>query len=220
MAGAVHRQPSMHNAISNSQRGRDKPVSVRGYRRILAQVQRQFGEHSALDFVKVLILFWRGSEMPREITVTSMVRPRWRRVASEPRLIHAHASYAAHRCLADASAEAEFPDSECVRHGPRPPSPAVCPDLPPLVPIQRRVVQIVARLTAYAGAARQSRRPFALALLRARRERPRSCAADECDELAPLHSITSSARASSVGGTVRPSVLAVLRLITKSYLVG
>src|SRR5262245_10176900 len=36
----------------------------------------------------------------------------------------------------------------------------------------------------------------------------------------PHHSITSSARASSVGGRVRPSALAVLRLITSSYLVG
>jgi hypothetical protein len=45
----------------------------------------------------------------------------------------------------------------------------------------------------------------------ARRERIRDrTAADERDELAPPHSITSSARASSVGG--RPSVLAVLRL--------
>ncbi len=35
----------------------------------------------------------------------------------------------------------------------------------------------------------------------------------------PAHSITSSARASNVGGTLRPSVLAVLRLITKSNLV-
>ena len=35
-----------------------------------------------------------------------------------------------------------------------------------------------------------------------------------------LYSITSSARASSDGGTVRPSVFAVLRLITSSYLVG
>ena len=35
-----------------------------------------------------------------------------------------------------------------------------------------------------------------------------------------LYSITSSARASSVGGTSRPSALAVLRLITSSYLVG
>jgi hypothetical protein len=34
------------------------------------------------------------------------------------------------------------------------------------------------------------------------------------------YSITSSARASSVGGTVRPSALAVLRLIISSYLVG
>src|SRR5262249_25486134 len=40
------------------------------------------------------------------------------------------------------------------------------------------------------------------------------------DELAAHHSITSSARASTVGGTVSPSVLAVLRLITSSYLVG
>ena len=36
----------------------------------------------------------------------------------------------------------------------------------------------------------------------------------------PPHSITSSARASSVGGTSRPSALAVLRLIDNSYLVG
>src|SRR6266516_2650328 len=34
------------------------------------------------------------------------------------------------------------------------------------------------------------------------------------------HSITSSARASSIGGTSRPSALAVLRLITNSNLVG
>ena len=45
-------------------------------------------------------------------------------------------------------------------------------------------------------------------------------AAKQRDELAPSHSITSSARASSVGGTSRPSALAVLRLITSSYLVG
>jgi hypothetical protein len=38
-------------------------------------------------------------------------------------------------------------------------------------------------------------------------------------DIAPAYSITSSARASSDGGTVRPSALAVLRLIT-SYLVG
>src|SRR5262245_13746418 len=46
-------------------------------------------------------------------------------------------------------------------------------------------------------------------------------AAEQRDELtAAAHSITSSARASSVGGTSSPSVLAVFRLITNSYLVG
>src|SRR5262249_40825534 len=62
--------------------------------------------------------------------------------------------------------------------------------------------------------------PHSLWLLRARRERPRGRAAEKRDELATLHSITSSARASNVGGTVRPSAFAVLRLITSSYLVG
>src|SRR5262249_61553682 len=58
-------------------------------------------------------------------------------------------------------------------------------------------------------------------LLRARHERPRDCsAAEQRYELAPPHSITSSARASTVGGISRPSALAVLRLITNSYLVG
>src|SRR5215471_3418191 len=51
----------------------------------------------------------------------------------------------------------------------------------------------------------------------ARRERPRCHTAEQRDELAAAdHSITSSARASSVGGTSRPSALAVLRLITSS----
>src|SRR6516165_3365658 len=65
------------------------------------------------------------------------------------------------------------------------------------------------------------RRKFAR-LLRARGERPRgSRAAEQRDEIAtPHHSITSSASASSDGGTSRPSALAVLRLITSSYLVG
>src|SRR6516164_561289 len=48
-------------------------------------------------------------------------------------------------------------------------------------------------------------------LLRLRRERPCPRAAEQRDELAPLHlrghSITASARASSVGGTSRPSAL-------------
>src|SRR5262249_14492877 len=59
-----------------------------------------------------------------------------------------------------------------------------------------------------------------LCLLRARRERPRRRAAEERDELAASHSITSSAVASSVLGTVRPRAFAVLRLITSSNLVG
>src|SRR5215467_10156784 len=59
-----------------------------------------------------------------------------------------------------------------------------------------------------------------LALLRARSERPRRRAAEQRDERAAFHSITSSARPSSVGGTERPSALAVLRLMRSSYLVG
>src|SRR5262249_49086074 len=57
-------------------------------------------------------------------------------------------------------------------------------------------------------------------LLRVRRERPHRHAAEQCDELAAFHSITSSARASSIGDTSRPIILAVLRLSTVSYLVG
>jgi hypothetical protein len=46
-------------------------------------------------------------------------------------------------------------------------------------------------------------------LLRARRERPRYCRAPEQRaELAPLHSITSSARARSVADISSPSALA------------
>src|SRR5262245_50723585 len=58
-------------------------------------------------------------------------------------------------------------------------------------------------------------------LLRARRKRP-PCrrAANEREERAALHSITSSARASTVVGMSRSRALAVLRLITSSYFVG
>jgi hypothetical protein len=45
-------------------------------------------------------------------------------------------------------------------------------------------------------------------------------AAEQRDELAPSHSITSSARPSSGSGTVRPSALGVLRLIISSTLVA
>jgi hypothetical protein len=42
----------------------------------------------------------------------------------------------------------------------------------------------------------------------------------EADELAPFHSITSSASASSVGGMSIPSAFAVCRLMTKSNLLA
>src|SRR3954447_24502141 len=59
-------------------------------------------------------------------------------------------------------------------------------------------------------------------LLRPSRERTGHRRAPEHrDDLTPSHhSMTSSARASSVGGTSRPRALAVLRLIASSYLVG
>jgi hypothetical protein len=57
-------------------------------------------------------------------------------------------------------------------------------------------------------------------LLRADGERPRDCrAAEQRDERAAPHSITSSARASNMGGTVRPSALAVFRSMTRSNFV-
>src|SRR5262249_12441965 len=60
-------------------------------------------------------------------------------------------------------------------------------------------------------------------LLRARRERPCDGTAEEGDELATLHrcnhSITSSASASNLSGTSRPSAFAVLRLMIISNLV-
>src|SRR5262249_31105329 len=58
-------------------------------------------------------------------------------------------------------------------------------------------------------------------LLCARHERPRgSRAAEQRDEFAAPHSITSSAATSRLSGTVRPSAFAVLRLMTNSYFVG
>src|SRR6476659_3173897 len=54
-------------------------------------------------------------------------------------------------------------------------------------------------------------------LLRPCRERP--CRrAEQRDERSSVHSITSSAMASSPGGKLRPNALAVLRLITNSNL--
>src|SRR5262245_6061449 len=57
-------------------------------------------------------------------------------------------------------------------------------------------------------------------LLRTRRKRPRGRAAEQRDELAARHSITSSASESRLSEILTPSALAVLRLITVSNLVG
>src|SRR6516165_10736808 len=63
--------------------------------------------------------------------------------------------------------------------------------------------------------------PHARPLLRARRERPRRrCAAEQSNELASFHSITSSANARSFADISRSIALAVLRLRTSSNLVG
>src|SRR5262245_40700159 len=58
-------------------------------------------------------------------------------------------------------------------------------------------------------------------LLRRRRARPyEPRGTKQRDELAPLHSITSSASASSLSGTVSPSILAVEALMTSSNLLA
>src|SRR5262249_16092403 len=71
------------------------------------------------------------------------------------------------------------------------------------------------------GQARQhADAPQPARLLRVRRKRPRRRTPEKRDELASSHSITSSARASKVGGISKASAFAVLRLITRSNLVG
>src|SRR5262249_2543447 len=62
--------------------------------------------------------------------------------------------------------------------------------------------------------------PHAVALRRACRRRPCRRTPEPHDELPPSHSITSSATASRLGGTVMPSALAIFMLITSSNLVG
>src|SRR4029077_20491317 len=61
--------------------------------------------------------------------------------------------------------------------------------------------------------------PHPVSLLRARRERPRRRAAETRDEIAPPHSITSSASNWIELGTSMPSALAVCKLMTNSNLV-
>src|SRR5262249_20827187 len=58
-------------------------------------------------------------------------------------------------------------------------------------------------------------------LLRTRSERPCSgSSTKKSDELAPSHSITSSAMESMLDGMTSPSALAVFRLMTNWYFVG
>src|SRR5215204_1651318 len=59
-----------------------------------------------------------------------------------------------------------------------------------------------------------------LSWLRPCRYRPCPRATNKAKKFAPPHSITSSARARSVGGIVTPRAFAVLVLTTSSYLVG
>ena len=77
--------------------------------------------------------------------------------------------------------------------------------------------KMLCRLSWRAGTEKADHRDCAL--LRGRRARPkkRRCggrSAAESNEFAPLHSITSSARASNIAGTSRPSAFAALRLMT------
>src|SRR6516164_1593545 len=62
--------------------------------------------------------------------------------------------------------------------------------------------------------------PHTLCLLSARRERPCRRTTEQRYDVTPLHSITSSARASTVGGMTRPRACAVAKLITSCNLVG
>src|SRR5262249_47369905 len=73
---------------------------------------------------------------------------------------------------------------------------------------------------AFNGSDENANAPHSFGLLRARRERPPDRRpADERDERAALHSITSSARASSVGGTSRAERLG-RRVIDNEFELG
>src|SRR5262245_9477032 len=86
--------------------------------------------------------------------------------------------------------------------------------------LQTRAERIHQMLGLYWRAGAEKPDHWQCLLLRARRKRPRNrCAAEQRDEIAPLHSITSSARPSSVSGKVMPSALAALRLMTSSTFV-
>src|SRR5262249_44292837 len=85
-----------------------------------------------------------------------------------------------------------------------------------------------AHITAHAGILRIGTKDpdahLSIRLLCSRRDRPckRRCrrAAEQHDELTPIHSMTSSASNRNDSGITRPSAFAVLRLTRKAKLVG
>jgi hypothetical protein len=99
-------------------------------------------------------------------------------------------------------------------------------EVPPLCPAER--LKAVAQLLQTARCSRRilfqrhdhADAPHSLALLCTHRKGPRRRAAKQRDERAAVaHSITSSAMASSDGGTMRPNMRAVVLLMTNSNLV-
>ena len=93
------------------------------------------------------------------------------------------------------------------------------PTMPPQGLIESAHTSLVFRVVLSAGN-EHTNVAHSRGLLRTRRKRPRRRTAEQRDELPPPHSMTSSARATSVGGISRPSALAVLRLITRSNFTG
>src|SRR5262249_10794885 len=83
-------------------------------------------------------------------------------------------------------------------------------------PHKRRVACSGIRIISHAR--QHADEPHPVWLLRPRGERPDRRSANKRDELAPPHSITSSARLSSDEGTVRPNIRAVCALMTNSNL--
>ena len=63
VAGAVDREPAMDDAVAHRQRRRDEPVAVGGAVAVLADRQRQLGEHARLERLDIgrLSPGYRGS---------------------------------------------------------------------------------------------------------------------------------------------------------------
>src|SRR6516162_2465187 len=92
--------------------------------------------------------------------------------------------------------------------------------VPAFVPVERSLRPLVGLFAPLRDKVTSSAQPMVPPSGRLSQGSSLSILTEPHDELATPHSITSSARASSVSGMVRPSALAVFRLITSSYLVG